>query len=522
MNSSTLAISLSGILSLLNRTHFCFHKETKTSANLSTTVDCPINSIRDLLSSPFLFYASFAWSILSKMAVERRHARALNYDFGRGPLTVIDLEIDEDYDSDVTLPDESVDRGPITPLPNSNPEPELDAMFRPLPTLFSSSMNLRIGKTVELRDGDFLRITEISENRITKQPLLRGLRYRRNSKTHGMLDKHLNEVTLILKHNESDRRHIMKQSMESIIPSAVVKIRSLIESNLPYPTLSYCEAGMPNSSISDIWNNGTLVCRWKLLDHGKNEGVLQMLECNDCDDNHCTDSEALKISFRDETIKGGLSLDWLPGERQYDIQERERCNYNDPLNFHPPFELFDLTTVANGVDPTLKRYTIGDGFCGAGGISRGAKAAGLKVVWGFDFDTAAIESFSLNFSGAYCWAIAAHDLITVITDDLKVDILHLSPPCQTFSPAHTKPGKDDEMNQATFFATRELIKRTKPRIVTLEETFGLIRTENNLRWFKAMVQMFTSLGFSLRWKVFDLRNFGLPQPRRRLFLYASW
>lgn len=87
---------------------------------------------------------------------------------------------------------------------------------------------------------------------------------------------------------------------------------------------------------------------------------------------------------------------------------------------------------------------------------------------------------------------------------------------------HTRPGQNDELNQATFSAVTELINKVKPRIVTLEETFGLTRQVDTLPWFTAMIQMFTKLGFSVRWKVFNLCDFGLPQPRKRLIIFASW
>ena len=47
-------------------------------------------------------------------------------------------------------------------------------------------------------------------------------------------------------------------------------------------------------------------------------------------------------------------------------------------------------------------YTFGDAFCGAGGTFRGAKGAMLKVLWGFDYNPATIESFAKNFMDARC------------------------------------------------------------------------------------------------------------------------
>ena len=410
--------------------------------------------------------------------------------------------------------------------------PDTDDVLRPLKTPNDESLDLEIGDIVELNDGDFIRLTTIAKHRWTKERIFCGLRFRRASGPDRYLDGHLNELVLLLTCKEGDERHMLRKSIEPLTPNQVVRKRQIICTNLHYPHLSCLETNHADARRSSEWisSYGVLICRWKFWSNGKNDGLLQSLRREECDDDQGLDEEVLRFSFRDATIKGGSCPNWLPGEEQYNIHERERCNYNDPLEFYPDFE--SLTPDSRSCDLNqehssqyefkLHRYTFGDGFCGAGGVSRGAKGAGLRVIWGFDFNPAAIESFVQNFHGTHCWLIAAHELLTVIKDDLKVDILHLSPPCKTFSPAHTRLGKDDEMNQATFLAIRELIIRARPRIVTLEETFGLTRTTDNLLWFQAMIQMFTGLGFSVRWKVFDFRDFGLPQPRKRLFVYAAW
>ncbi|KAM0317692.1 hypothetical protein ACHAO8_002243 [Botrytis cinerea] len=128
-------------------------------------------------------------------------------------------------------------------------------------------------------------------------------------------------------------------------------------------------------------------------------------------------------------------------------------------------------------------YTYGDAFCGAGGTTRGAVMAGLRVKWGFDFDQHACTTWRLNFPGATCYEMSSERFVSLATpspcssnipNDVKVDILHLSPPCQYFSPAHTVEGKNDEMNTASLFAVAAVIKVAKPRVVTLEQTFGIL------------------------------------------------
>jgi hypothetical protein len=46
---------------------------------------------------------------------------------------------------------------------------------------------------------------------------------------------------------------------------------------------------------------------------------------------------------------------------------------------------------------------------------------------------------------------------------------------QPFSPAHTVASlEQDEMNEAALFSVHQLPEQTKPRVVTLEETAGLL------------------------------------------------
>ena len=260
-----------------------------------------------------------------------------------------------------------------------------------------------------------------------------------------------------------------------------------------------------------ILQNCRLACRWKYHAHSEKEGTLVALSFIEVDAGYQRADP--KPAWRGTTLIGGSCADWLPGEKVFDRAERSQSENLDP------FALHQLNDPLGG---SGRRYTFGYGFCGAGGVSRGAKAAGLRLQWSFDFNKEAIDSYRMNFFETDCWYCSADTLITSIPDNLKVDILHLSFPCQPFSPAHTRPGKNDGANEASFFALEGVLKRAKPRVVMEEETFGLLRTANRMRWFRAMIQVFTKLGFSVRWKIFNLLEYVLPGRRQRLFVYASW
>jgi DNA (cytosine-5)-methyltransferase 1 len=145
--------------------------------------------------------------------------------------------------------------------------------------------------------------------------------------------------------------------------------------------------------------------------------------------------------------------------------------------------------------------------------------AGLKVIWGFDKDIHACNSWQLNFPDATLYHEWADELIQRGMKNpscLRSDILHLSPPCQYFSPAHTLVGKDDEMNMASLFACGMLLDVAKPRIATLEQTFGIVLLSRFQIYFNALIQMFTDRGFSIRWKICHLQDWVSLFPHLRL------
>lgn len=87
---------------------------------------------------------------------------------------------------------------------------------------------------------------------------------------------------------------------------------------------------------------------------------------------------------------------------------------------------------------------------------------------------------------------------------------------------HSRPGQNDEMNTASLFAVSEVIKLHQARIVTIEETYGLVCKQDSRQYFSALINMLTSLNFSVRWSIVPLVEYGLAQTRRRLIIITSW
>ncbi len=146
-------------------------------------------------------------------------------------------------------------------------------------------------------------------------------------------------------------------------------------------------------------------------------------------------------------------------------------------------------------------YTFGDAFCGAGGASRSAAMANLAVQWGFDSSFHAFEAYRADFPHAAV-LLGATDFIKKHDSRFEVDILHLSPPCQAFSSANTTPNPDKNKTKiATSMTLGGILSVARPRIVTLEQTPGILVIKRNQEHYDEVVRQFTRLGFSIRRKL---------------------
>jgi len=106
-----------------------------------------------------------------------------------------------------------------------------------------------------------------------------------------------------------------------------------------------------------------------------------------------------------------------------------------------------------------------------------------------------------------------------------------SPPCQAFSLAGKRLGKDDKRG-VLFFNSHEFIQVNKPRYFIFENVRGLL-SEDNGNTFQEWVNMLggksvngvsvifpyeESVPYHLYWQVLNAKNHGVPQNRERVFL----
>ncbi|MCJ1310311.1 hypothetical protein MMC25_003973 [Agyrium rufum] len=446
----------------------------------------------------------------------------------------------------------------------------------------ANQITLTINSCVQLRDNCYLQIKHIFRHEITRAVIIRGLLLRSISDLNDYLhDRDPNEVYIAEDIDLDDDREASIQTLYEININDVLRLRDLVLTNRPLSTSAPNVAQEDENAtlICGIRYTRSFTEASDRLDSKAKFQSLLHLRADECNVHHAfDDADVLRVMFRRETDEGGSALgasnqelDHLTEEeftRNQALQElkthadtaqvlplsasleftghatlstanqivkvdsllKQKFTLYSPTPSPTPLEhnAYSLTTVPTVFLQKLldelagQRYSFGDAFCCGGGVSRGAVMAGLHVAWGFDNNPKACSTWAMNFPYAKMHCKSVDEFVARPVSNLdKVDILHLSPPCQPFSPAHTHEGRNDEANTAASLCIGPMLERCRPRIVTLENTFGMTRYVKHQDWYNALISQFTSVGYSIRWGVINFADYGLPQSRKRLIIIAA-
>jgi DNA (cytosine-5)-methyltransferase 1 len=156
-----------------------------------------------------------------------------------------------------------------------------------------------------------------------------------------------------------------------------------------------------------------------------------------------------------------------------------------------------------------------DLFCGAGGSSAGARAAGFRIVAAFDAWELAGKVYSDNFPEARFFHSKLEELnASEVAKSLgKVDLLMASPECTNHSPAKGNRPRCEKSKDTAFQVIR-FARAIKPRWIVVE---NVVSMRNWSRYAEFLADL-RALGYSIRQQVLNAKDFGVPQSRRRLFI----
>jgi DNA (cytosine-5)-methyltransferase 1 len=168
-----------------------------------------------------------------------------------------------------------------------------------------------------------------------------------------------------------------------------------------------------------------------------------------------------------------------------------------------------------------KTYNIVDLFCGVGGLTHGLKTEGFNVIAGIDFDNTCKYAFEKNNNSTFLHEnlITMHsDSITELYPANSLKILVGCAPCQAFSTYSKNKGTNDKWKLLYSFS--RIINDVKPDIISMENVPNLLKYDNGTV-FRDFVANLRNLNYHVTYSVVSAQDYGVPQRRNRLVLFAS-
>jgi DNA (cytosine-5)-methyltransferase 1 len=161
-----------------------------------------------------------------------------------------------------------------------------------------------------------------------------------------------------------------------------------------------------------------------------------------------------------------------------------------------------------------------DIFSGAGGLSLGAKNAGISISLAIEKDQSAAKTFARNHPGV---KVICDDILKINPLDnvkSKPFIIFGGPPCQGFSLSNTKTRTSENTNNSLFHQFVRFVEELNPEWFLFENVEG-ITTFNKANTVLEIKECFNKLGYKTTESVLYASDYGVPQHRNRFFMVGN-
>ncbi len=162
-----------------------------------------------------------------------------------------------------------------------------------------------------------------------------------------------------------------------------------------------------------------------------------------------------------------------------------------------------------------KHLTVASLFSGIGGIDLGFERAGFQTTFQCE-----INKYCLSILKKHWPTVPKRKNIKELPYATipNSDVWAGGFPCQDVSLARASQRAGLKGKRSgLFYDFARLIGEGRPRIVLLENVHGLLHSHKG-RDFETVIRTLAELGYSVGWRVFNSKNFGVPQSRQRVYI----
>ena len=164
-----------------------------------------------------------------------------------------------------------------------------------------------------------------------------------------------------------------------------------------------------------------------------------------------------------------------------------------------------------------------DFFAGIGGFHSGLEKAGMKCIGWCEFDKFAQKSYRAMYDTTNLWF--GEDVTRVKGSELpKADLWTFGFPCQDVSVAGKQKGLKEGTRSGLFYEMMRLLdecKENKPEWIMCENVKNLLSIDNGVGFLEVVGEM-AERGYSIEWKVYNSKDYGVPQNRERVYVVGHY
>jgi DNA (cytosine-5)-methyltransferase 1 len=173
---------------------------------------------------------------------------------------------------------------------------------------------------------------------------------------------------------------------------------------------------------------------------------------------------------------------------------------------------------------------VGSDFSGVGAFDQALSRLGIKheTIFACDMDKYARQTYIENYGEPSYYPT---DVYERKIPQEPLDLYMTSPPCQAFSQAGSRLGKEDKRG-ILFFNSHEFIQKNKPRFFIFENVRGLLSHDNgktfqewlnylggkSINGLPVLFADENAVPYHIYYKVINAKNLNIPQNRERVFI----